>query len=330
MESRHNISVGKGGCMPGKRRMDVTGRRFGHLVAIEPYKQAPSNLEWIWKCQCDCGKTVYVRINNLTSGLRTRCGWGHNKHAVATKIAVSDKQEVRKKENRILAWFKQFVHWMFEPVMLYDNGDTLQPRVKRHYRKRQKFHQKKWTEANRRKAMKSLNDRVSAIMLAMKQFGEHVPFTAEELRHHVLTKTPYPTMFLQWLTYKRDKQYRPYIIFDPKLPRSLDTVSVVFSKDFNWKRHKRQRRKFLTTLHKQGDTVILTPVNPEPAVSQHNAIRMIPIGHPVMYLQKEGKVLDAQFNQGNLTGYRIEMEDHSIVSAPKDQVFPKPQLHVIQ
>lgn len=48
-------------------RYDITGQRFGRLVAVsyEPGK---------WLCRCDCGKTTLATGGNLRSGNTTSCG----------------------------------------------------------------------------------------------------------------------------------------------------------------------------------------------------------------------------------------------------------------
>lgn len=50
------------GCYQGKRK-DITGQRFGKLVAIKVIGKNHRH-SYIWKCQCDCGK-----ITNLTAGV---------------------------------------------------------------------------------------------------------------------------------------------------------------------------------------------------------------------------------------------------------------------
>lgn len=72
------------GCLPTKKRgsglLDLTGKRFGKLVAIERAEDycyeskgkiitAPR-----WLCKCDCGNMVIVQGGNLRSGNTTSCG----------------------------------------------------------------------------------------------------------------------------------------------------------------------------------------------------------------------------------------------------------------
>ena len=54
------------------KALDLTGKRFGKLVAIS---KAPSrNGKTFWLCQCDCGNQKEIQTNNLTSGATQSCG----------------------------------------------------------------------------------------------------------------------------------------------------------------------------------------------------------------------------------------------------------------
>lgn len=54
------------------KQKDITGERFGRLVAVERtgYKNGKSR----WKCLCDCGNEVDVIICSLTGGKTQSCG----------------------------------------------------------------------------------------------------------------------------------------------------------------------------------------------------------------------------------------------------------------
>lgn len=60
------------------RGKDITGQRFGRLVAIKliPKEERTwSNKERAWLCKCDCGNEVIVRQRNLLSARMTKsCG----------------------------------------------------------------------------------------------------------------------------------------------------------------------------------------------------------------------------------------------------------------
>jgi hypothetical protein len=59
------------GCIKaaGSPQVDVKGKRFHRLVAIE-HKPSPSR----WVCQCDCGNTCEPAVHSLTSGAVKSCG----------------------------------------------------------------------------------------------------------------------------------------------------------------------------------------------------------------------------------------------------------------
>lgn len=52
--------------------IDLTGERFGRLVAIKRAEQRGRYTTWL--CRCDCGKEVVVRTINLRSGNSRSCG----------------------------------------------------------------------------------------------------------------------------------------------------------------------------------------------------------------------------------------------------------------
>lgn len=54
-------------------RKDITGQRFGNLVAVKPTGER-KNGHVIWECKCDCGKTSYARKSSLSSGSVNSCG----------------------------------------------------------------------------------------------------------------------------------------------------------------------------------------------------------------------------------------------------------------
>ena len=56
------------------RYEDLTGRRFGRLVVLEPTEQKNKDGRRIWKCLCDCGNIKYTSCQNLKRGDCTSCG----------------------------------------------------------------------------------------------------------------------------------------------------------------------------------------------------------------------------------------------------------------
>ena len=55
------------------KRLDLTGKRFGKLVATAPYAKT-KKYGWKWLCQCDCGRQTIHRVDHLTSGHTRSCG----------------------------------------------------------------------------------------------------------------------------------------------------------------------------------------------------------------------------------------------------------------
>lgn len=52
-----------------KNAKDLTGKRFGRLVAVEPVDSIPGK-GVIWHCQCDCGGTKDVPSTRLLAKKR--------------------------------------------------------------------------------------------------------------------------------------------------------------------------------------------------------------------------------------------------------------------
>jgi hypothetical protein len=64
------------GCAPVKyARKDITGQRFGRLIALEPTTERV-NRAIVWLCQCSCPLQTIVKvpITALTAGKAISCG----------------------------------------------------------------------------------------------------------------------------------------------------------------------------------------------------------------------------------------------------------------
>ena len=62
------------GCIGvGRKPVDITGQRFGKLVAVRPTKERRGHSA-VWECKCDCGNTAFVKMHNLTFGYTSSCG----------------------------------------------------------------------------------------------------------------------------------------------------------------------------------------------------------------------------------------------------------------
>lgn len=67
-------------------KRNLTGQRFGQLVALREFGSAKSGMEWL--CRCDCGNEVVVARSNLVSGNTRSCGckWRNRGGESATKV----------------------------------------------------------------------------------------------------------------------------------------------------------------------------------------------------------------------------------------------------
>jgi len=53
--------------------LDITGQRFGKLIAIRPSHQCKRR-NWIWDCVCDCGNETQASQAKLRIGHKKSCG----------------------------------------------------------------------------------------------------------------------------------------------------------------------------------------------------------------------------------------------------------------
>lgn len=63
------------GCLrkqPASSRLDLTGERFGMLTVFKRLPTVPGGIS-VWRCRCDCGSWVDVKLGGLRSGKIVRC-----------------------------------------------------------------------------------------------------------------------------------------------------------------------------------------------------------------------------------------------------------------
>ncbi len=56
-----------------KNKSNLVGQKFGHLLVLEETNQRQYE-KVVWKCQCDCGRIVYLNTTTLKNGNNTSCG----------------------------------------------------------------------------------------------------------------------------------------------------------------------------------------------------------------------------------------------------------------
>ena len=82
---------------------DITGKRFGKLVAISKSDKRKNNMSW-WKCQCDCGKVLDVRLTSLLTGVTKSCG-------CSRKVGSTFEDLIGKRFNKLLVLERVGTRW---------------------------------------------------------------------------------------------------------------------------------------------------------------------------------------------------------------------------
>ena len=80
-----------------RRRKDISGMRFGSLVAIAPTEERKHG-SIVWECKCDCGNTKYASAECLLSGNVKSCGCIRSRgnqriHNILQKLNISFQPE---------------------------------------------------------------------------------------------------------------------------------------------------------------------------------------------------------------------------------------------
>ena len=92
-----------------KNRKDLTSKRFGRLVAMEPTTQRSTRGHVFWKCLCDCGNTVDVRSNHLQSGGCISCGCYAKDVAIRKALKLNNDNVCKRHEGTAIAQMKMKV-----------------------------------------------------------------------------------------------------------------------------------------------------------------------------------------------------------------------------
>lgn len=73
---------------------DITGKRFGKLVAIKSTGKTQTRNGFLWLCKCDCGNYIEAPVGRLNGGSIRACkDCTKINHQQATKVALSRKKE---------------------------------------------------------------------------------------------------------------------------------------------------------------------------------------------------------------------------------------------
>lgn len=58
--------------MYSRKKLDLTGQRYGHLTVLGPAANIGGRTAW--RCRCDCGRETVVKTCRLRSGHTASCG----------------------------------------------------------------------------------------------------------------------------------------------------------------------------------------------------------------------------------------------------------------
>ena len=74
LKSGHTRSCGCKRYAGSFNKKDITGQRFGRLVALYPVTKDNSSKNTFWHCRCDCGNERDINTVNLVQGRTQSCG----------------------------------------------------------------------------------------------------------------------------------------------------------------------------------------------------------------------------------------------------------------
>lgn len=89
-QAKHPLSCGRCNIRPGKKPVNLTGRRFGRWLVLERVGQANCCRHSTWLCRCDCGAEVVVRSTHLTHHASACC------RACGDRLALERSSEAMK------------------------------------------------------------------------------------------------------------------------------------------------------------------------------------------------------------------------------------------
>lgn len=76
--------MSKEGTQP--RFKNIAGLRSGKLVAKEVFQLGGNGVETLWKCDCDCGNSINVKVSRITGGYKKHCGCVRHNEDLAGEV----------------------------------------------------------------------------------------------------------------------------------------------------------------------------------------------------------------------------------------------------
>lgn len=119
------------------RDQNLVGKVFGHLTVVKKSSKRGHEGEYLWVCQCDCGKTSLVSTGSLNSGHITSCGHVKLKNLKPSEkrhnSQMSDKLPKNNKTGyRNISRFFRNGRWRYRVAVMYEhkqhskNADSLE------------------------------------------------------------------------------------------------------------------------------------------------------------------------------------------------------------
>jgi len=98
---------------------DITGNRFGRLIAIEPTIKSKSG-SFYWKCKCDCGCIKEIAGANLRRGFTTSCGCKTGER-LGRHVYAEYKHRAKKRNTQFDIPIDTFMYLVREPCYYCDS-----------------------------------------------------------------------------------------------------------------------------------------------------------------------------------------------------------------
>ena len=87
----------------GRKPKDITGQRFGKLVATASTNEKDERGNFLWLCKCDCGSEKVAPCTRLVAGGIMSCGCSHDLSRIKNiKLALAEIEDNEKKDGTVL------------------------------------------------------------------------------------------------------------------------------------------------------------------------------------------------------------------------------------
>lgn len=106
------------------KKLDLTGQKFGRLVAIRSAKREGC-VKTYWECNCDCGNTKVIMTSSLVAGLSNSCGCLFNELIRNNYLATKGKKDRLENEEGLVGTMHTTKKGSTYKVIAYDNANDI-------------------------------------------------------------------------------------------------------------------------------------------------------------------------------------------------------------